>query len=211
MRADCGGDAPSIDVRMIGPIACGLSEYNQKASNANVVIFREDDWPFVGAENAIGLTTTRFDKGTGELWDADIELNAFSETLSIGDPVSGADLLSVLTHEAGHFLGLSHSPDETATMKLTYDPERDGTSFRSLAQDDVAGICTVYPPARKAPTSSCENRHGFSEECGADQPPRSESQGCSISAARPGSPGPSDLAALAVACLARLARRRRVV
>src|SRR6188508_1740524 len=42
MRADCGSDYPSIEVNMIGPIECGLSEYNQKKGNANVVIFRDD-------------------------------------------------------------------------------------------------------------------------------------------------------------------------
>lgn len=214
LAADCGGGAgPSIEVNMLGPLECGLSEYNKQAANANIVLFREDDWPFVGAENAIALTTTRFDKLKGDLWDADIELNAVTELLSIGDPVEGYDLLSVLTHEAGHFLGLSHTLDETATMKLTYDPTRDGTSFRDLADDDVNGICTIYPPDRRPATTSCENRHGFSEQCGADQPPRDESEGCSVTS--PGLARPSAtlnmLALLAAACAARLARRRRVV
>lgn len=214
LAADCGGGAgPSIEVNMLGPLECGLSEYNKQAANANIVLFREDDWPFVGAENAIALTTTRFDKVKGDLWDADIEINAVTELLSIGDPVQGYDLLSVLTHEAGHFLGLSHSLDETATMKLTYDPTRDGTSFRDLADDDVNGICTIYPPDRRPATSSCENRHGFSEQCGADQPPKSESEGCSVTSAglAKSSATLNMLALLAAACVARLARRRRVV
>jgi hypothetical protein len=219
MEADCGGgEGPSLEVNMLGALECGLSEYNSKAANANIVLFREDEWPFIGAENAIGLTTTRFDKLKGDLWDADIELNAVTEVLSIGDPVEGYDLLSVLTHEAGHFLGLSHSIDEAATMKLTYDPARDGTSFRDLADDDVDGICAVYPPERRAATSSCENRHGFSEQCGADQPPsESESEGCSVSSTARRSEGFGAASALnmltllAGACLARLARRLRVV
>lgn len=213
MAADCGGgEGPSIDVSFLGPIACGISEYNKQAANVNVVLFRENDWPFIGAENAIALTTTRFDKLKGDLWDADVELNAVTEVLSIGDPVQGYDLLSVLTHEAGHFLGLSHTRDETATMKLTYDPPRDGTSFRSLAEDDVTGICTIYPPDRRPATSSCENRHGFSEQCGADQPPRDESDGCTVGRAAPKRAGVSSLLGLlALAGLARLARRKRVV
>lgn len=211
LEADCDGDNPSITVELLGPVACGISEYNQDAGNANVVLFREDEWPYIGAENAIGLTTTRFDKRTGALWDADIELNAVDDTLSIGDPVQGFDLLSVLTHEAGHFLGMSHAPDSSATMKPTYDPTVDGTDMRTLEPDDVAGICAIYPPEREPGTTSCENRHGFSEDCGDDQPPRNESSGCQV-----GPPTQSPAASLAstagaLLALTLLARRRRSV
>lgn len=212
MQADCGNGKPSIEVNLLGPIECGVSEYNSEVGNANIVLFREDEWPFMGAANAIGLTTTRFDTKNGDLWDADIELNGVGAQLSIGDPIAGDDLLSVLTHEAGHFLGLSHSNDSTATMRPVYDPARDGTDFRSLSQDDVDGICAVYPPARKAATASCENRHGFSEQCGADQPKPNESKGCSLNArtatAAPGGYA-SVLAWLVAAVGARQVRRRR--
>jgi len=216
MQANCGAGTPSIDVEMLGPIECGVSEYNSKVGNANIVLFRENDWPYVGAANAIGLTTTRFDTETGDLWDADIELNGMGANLSIGDPITGDDLLSVLTHEAGHFLGLSHSPDPTATMKAVYDPGRDGADFRSLAEDDVAGICAIYPPDRQAQTSSCVNRHGFSSQCGADQSPPDESKGCSLNTrtgvAASQTKSASLLALLVIgACGARLARRRRIV
>ena len=216
MSADCGGGKPSIDVKLLGPVECGLSEYNSDRGNANIVLFREDDWPYVGAVNAIALTTTRFDTKTGALWDGDIELNTVTQALSIGDPITGDDLLSVLTHEAGHFLGLSHTLDGTATMRAIYDPVRDGKSFRSLEQDDVAGICAVYPVDRVAETASCENRHGFSAQCGDDQPaPDDESSGCSLNtrAVATGSSSgvPAVLLSLGVALCVRLARRRRIV
>jgi hypothetical protein len=214
-QADCGNGHPSIDVHMLGPIECGVSEYNSDVGNANIVLFREDEWPYVGAANAIGLTTTRFDKDTGALWDADIELNGVGANLSIGDPIQGDDLLSVLTHEAGHFLGLSHSSDMTATMKAVYDPPSDGATFRTLEADDVAGICAVYPTNRVPATNSCDNRHGFSAQCGDDQePPDEESKGCSLNSRglqgqRSGeSRGAHAIVLLAVA---RLARRRRIV
>lgn len=216
MQADCGGGTPSINVQMLGPLECGVSEYNSEVANANIVLFREDPWPYVGAANAIGLTTTRFDTKTGDLWDADIELNGSGASLSIGDPIAGDDLLSVLTHEAGHFLGLSHSNDPTATMRAIYDPPHDGADFRSLAPDDVAGICEVYPPERKPATDSCENRHGFSEQCGDDQPPPNDSKGCSLNTRAATGPSTRDgyaslLALLAGVVGARLARRRRIV
>jgi len=213
MAADCGNGNPSISVQMIGAIECGVSEYSSDRANANIVIFREDKWPYVGAGNAIGLTTTRFDTKTGDLWDADIELNAYSARLRIGTPNgSDDDLQSVLTHEAGHFLGLSHSSDANATMRAIYDPRTDGTSFRTLEEDDVAGICAVYPPDRQPATTSCENRHGFSEQCAADQPPPSESKGCSVGqgAGTTRGSGGAALGLLAFVGL-RLARRRRIV
>jgi Matrixin len=216
MQADCGNGTPSIEVNVLGPIECGISEYNSDAANANIVIFREETWPFMGAENAIGITTTRFDTKTGDLWDADMELNAVGAELSIGDPIEGDDLLSVITHEAGHFLGLSHSNQPTATMRAVYSPAIDGADFRSLAPDDVDGICAVYPPGRKAPTASCENRHGFSQQCGDDQPASNESKGCSLNT-RTAPLGSADggysslLAVLAGVVGARLARRRRIV
>jgi hypothetical protein len=208
--ADCGSGSPSIDVKLIGPIECGVSEYNSGAGNANIVLFLPGPWPYVGAANAIGLTTTRFDTVTGELWDADIELNG-EANLSIGEPVTGDDLLSVLTHEAGHFLGLSHSTDASATMKPIYDPARDGLSFRSLAADDVAGICAIYPPGRAAPTASCENRHGFSSECGDDAAAARKSKGCGLAPSPDQGSALASLLALGAVASGRLARRRRVV
>lgn len=212
----CPGGKLSIQANVIGAVECGVSEYNSRVGNANIVLFREDDWPYAGAANAIGLTTTRFDTKTGELWDADIELNGIGATLTVGDPIQGDDLLSVLTHEAGHFLGLSHSLDGAATMKSIYDPSRDGDSFRSLSSDDIEGICAIYPPDRVAATDSCENRHGFSGQCRADQPEPNESSGCSLNT-RTGalSRTRGESAALFgfVAMLTglRLARRRRIV
>jgi len=183
MQVDCGNGEPSIDVQTLGPVACGVSEYNQKKGNANIVLVREDGWPYVGASNAIGLTTTRFDTESGDLWDADVELNGVYGGLSVGDPVQGDDLLSVLTHEAGHFLGLSHSPDQTATMKAVYDAVQDGTNFRTLEPDDVDGICSIYPPTRTPATTSCDNRHGFSPDCAVDQVEQADDEAdvkCSI-------------------------------
>jgi Matrixin len=214
-NAECDGGKPSIEVNVLGPVECGVSEYNSRVGNANIVLFLEDEWPYAGASNAIGLTTTRFDTKTGELWDADIELNGIGSNLTVGDPILGDDLLSVLTHEAGHFLGLSHSLDGAATMKSIYDPGRDGDNFRSLAPDDVAGICAIYPPDRAPATDSCENRHGFSGQCRADQPEPNESKGCSVSTQQ-GVGGAHESAAsllgfVAVLASLSLARRRRIV
>lgn len=164
-----GGGAPSLAVNVRGPITCHASEYGKDARNANIVMFRENDWPYVGAEDTIGFTHVRFGvHGNGEIWDGDIELNAFDFDFSVGDKSVTYDLDSVLTHELGHWLGLAHTRDASATMYGEYEPGT--TDQRSLADDDTTAICEVYPTNREPSTASCEPRHGFSDLCAADQP-----------------------------------------
>jgi hypothetical protein len=181
MNADCdGGQKPRLLVEYTGPIECGKHEYNQKKHNANVIAFREDSWPYPGSGNTLALTTVTYNLDTGEIYDADMELNAFDTRFSVGDAAVTFDLLSIATHEAGHFLGLSHSRDYDATMFTDYRPG--SVNLRDLNDDDRAGICAVYPPG--APVTGCDStpRHGFSSLCAADQSVEEPSDGCSIAA-----------------------------
>jgi hypothetical protein len=52
----------------------------------------------------------------------------------------------IATHEFGHFIGIYHSADTTATMY----PTQSGwcnQSWRFLAQDDINAVVALYPPA----------------------------------------------------------------
>jgi hypothetical protein len=180
--ADCSGAPPSIVVRNLGAVTCARREYSKTQPNANVFMFRDGDWPYDGAGTTIAFTTLTYNTETGELYNADVEVNSAENVLTVSDTPGGAvtDLLAVMTHEVGHFLGLSHSLDRTATMWWDYTNGQ--TQQRSLEADDIAGICEIYPPGRQVGTS-CEPRHGFSRECA------TADESCSVAAARRGVAG----------------------
>ncbi len=168
-NADCGESTPSIEVFDFGEVTCDRVEYNQRAGNANIVVFRSLAWPHfseegVGSADTIALTTVTYDVEKGDLFDADIEVNEAENRFTTSDTEVDVDLRSVMTHEVGHFLGLAHSADLEATMFSVYD--NGSVALRDLAADDLAGICATYPPDRKA-AGTCDGlpRHGFSPDC----------------------------------------------
>ena len=178
-----GGRAPSIKVdHHFGEVACNLREYNRTDGNANIILFHDDTWPYDRV--ALGLTTVTYKAGL--IVDADMEINA-TQPLSIEDPVPPTryDLQSIVTHEAGHFLGLAHSNDLEATMRQDYASGAD--SFRTLAPDDMEGICAVYPPGQAAQCNSTPDQ-GFSTVCGIF--PSGGGGMCSLAALRPARPSP---------------------
>jgi len=189
MAVTCSDLPPSITVTVDGPVQCNQSEYNPDRGNANIVLFREDEWPYPGGQDALGVTFINFDPKSGEIWDVDIEVNAVAEPLSVEPAADDVDLDSLLTHEAGHLLGLAHTQDKAATMFPGYSPG--STSLRTLGYDDVSGLCEIYPGSRVTTSTSCVPRHGFSALCGADQPtpvspPKTAddsktSEGCNVS------------------------------
>jgi len=116
--------------------------------NINLVIFQEQQW--IHDSGAIALTTTTYDMNSGELVDADLEFNGVDFTFTTSNPGPGrTDIQNTATHEAGHMLGLDHSSDPEATM-YAEAPEGD-TAKRTLAQDDIDGLCFVYPVGGKIP------------------------------------------------------------
>lgn len=176
-NVDCGSGArPSLAVTEFPAVSCDQTEYNQDVGNANIVIFRDTSWPYVGQGNTLALTTVTFSLDTGEIFDADLEVNSTPNLpLTIGDDDVQYDLLSILTHEAGHMLGLAHSDVDGATMTVEYVPG--DIELRDPHPDDAAAICDAFPPGEDLSSCDPEPRHGFSTVCG-DEVPVDEGCGC---------------------------------
>jgi hypothetical protein len=167
-NASCvDGGHPSVSAVALAPVDCSAvpsEEHN------NPIIFRDNGWPYENdSANTLGFTTLTVSKTTGEILGATIEINSSEYQLVAGGASTdgGYDLASVLTHEAGHFLGLAHSSDETAVMYAFYHP-----GSTALARDDIAGICSIYGAdglRNGSQPKGCDNatpRLGFLSECG---------------------------------------------
>jgi hypothetical protein len=184
-RAVCGepavvGEAghPSLRAVDLGPAACACAEFSEHGANANLIIFRDQGWvdchgaPMPEADIAYAITTVTYSVKTGEIYDADLEINAKPDEneLSTIDPpgVIANDLQSILTHEFGHALGLAHTQTThlDATMFAGY--QTGSVAMRTLDVDDVCGVCAIYPPSRAA-TCDPTPRRGFSPVCEADR------------------------------------------
>ena len=186
---------PSIDVRDLGPVSCAKHAYDKTGPNQNVIVFHDDAWPYEAANRAasgaskslvVALTTVTFEPETGEIYDADVELNSADYTIAPltagtggpGVPGETFDLQAVLTHELGHFLGLAHSPLADAVMNASGDSDTSSPK-RTLRLEDTLAICAVYPAdgtrsvstlvsaSGSTPAGSCDPtpRRGFSPTC----------------------------------------------
>lgn len=208
LSSSCGGQPASIEVIEKSPVECSVAEYNSQGPNANIITFVDGTWPYDGPNATLALTTITFNVESGEIFDADIEVNSANNAITTGDVDVSADLQSILTHEVGHFFGLSHTPVREATMFRSYAPG--DTSLRDLHPDDIAGFCAIYPPGRQA--SACNNgtpRHGFSTKCGGAE---EESGCCTVAPGRQSSGSRSTsvaLVGLALAAALWTRRRRR--
>lgn len=151
--APCAGGSASIDARDLGPVACAAVAFATRAPNQNTIVFRDGAWKPDDAAGTpgglrgetIALTTTSYSTSTGELVGADMEINSASfQFTASGEPAPDSfDLEAVVTHEAGHFLGLAHTPDRSAVMYAGGETGR--TLQRDLKADDLAAICDAYP------------------------------------------------------------------
>ncbi len=177
---DCGeGRRPGFTIRRSDERGlCDVAQYVSGEGNANTVAVVDSGWESRSGHDAaaFALTTTFFLLDTGEIIDADMELNEDNWDFAVCPEEEGCldgsvDLGNTLTHEAGHFFGLAHAPDDPeSTMWACADA---GETFkRSLAPDDVEGMCTIYGPGALSTECRFTPRGGFDPFCADDR------QGC---------------------------------
>jgi len=104
-------------------------------------------WNQTGADmgDVLALTWQWTNFSGDRLLDADMELNG-GELWSVSGESDKYDLQSVVTHEAGHFLGLGDLYGDQDRQKTMYGYiYHADIGPRTLDSDDEAGICFIYP------------------------------------------------------------------
>lgn len=184
--------------------------YNGDTPNANIVVFRDNNWEH--SEGILALTSVTFKASTGEIFDADIELNSEEYPLTTTDVPATVkiDVQNTVAHEAGHFLGLDHSSVSDATMFATA-PLRE-TAKRSLHPDDEAGLCDAYALEADPDNQACWGApNGFFERPvygpGEDVPASGGSGPCGCSSLGGAAPPAGWLGLLVVGALVVVRRR----
>lgn len=138
------GGEPRFEAQLQGFVACAHREAVCGGETRNVSTFMLHDGMWPGDASAIGLTTPSGGTRSGLVVDADLELNSQDYRFSFGSRPGDFALRDVLTHEVGHFLGLDHSRHAGALMSTDY--QMLSLSPELLTSDDIAGICSIYPP-----------------------------------------------------------------
>jgi hypothetical protein len=155
-----GPDTPNVQTYDEGPsdastVAndCGLITCDPTVHDTHhIIVFRDTNWDHDDATNTLALTTVTYGVNSGTIYDADMEINSMTsgtmphylttvEPPMLPLPANTYDLQAIITHEAGHFLGLAHATDTTAVMYAYY-----AAGSLTLQPDDIAGICSIYPP-----------------------------------------------------------------
>ena len=149
----CPDGVPTAYAYDVGPLSsvpdggtCSSNLADCKPLSDDVIVFDDDVWPYDDPANTLALTTVTYGVDDGAIFEAYTEINTTPPHLiTMQEPPpagsSAYDLQAILTHEAGHFLGLAHATDATSVMYAYYLPGR-----VQLTSDDVAGFCAVYPP-----------------------------------------------------------------
>ena len=113
------------------------------------------DWQ--GKADQLAVTVVTYSGDTGRVLDADILVNAnaaYSLLDEIAPDGTHYDIGAIMTHEAGHSLGLDEShthPEATMWPSVNLGD----TQQRSLSQDDEDGVIANYATSMPQPVSGC--------------------------------------------------------
>ncbi|MGK4000778.1 matrixin family metalloprotease [Sorangium sp. So ce1024] len=127
----------------------------------SVFYWVSNSWPgALGDVNSvIGVTMPVWGRFDSIIVDADMVFNNVKFCWNDSGNNGCVDTQSIATHEQGHFLGLGHSNERGATMAAYYVS---GSSTRTLEEDDIEGVCTLYPSGGTAAASTSSAATGGS-------------------------------------------------
>lgn len=104
----------------------------------------KENW--IAGEELFAITNIFYNVYTGEIWEADIFLNAQDykwARRSSGEGSNIVDIQNILSHEIGHFIGIGHSQMRLATMYPFSSASE--TRKRTLHPDDKEALRYLYP------------------------------------------------------------------
>ena len=162
-RVTCSDAVPSLMGSSEAPVASG--------DGVNGITFIREGWATMGFDPDAAATSDvhyRVDESSsaGFIVEADLYINAESYRWGLASAGEGVrDLVAVVTHETGHLLGLLHLCEtdgaeaaplcSTEHQMSTLYPEYLGLSQRELGDDDIDGLCWLYPNERACPMTPC--------------------------------------------------------
>ena len=176
-------DCSSVSLRYAGDTNLEITGYANEKPSVNVILFRESDWPY--PNRPVAYTAVTYNPNTGIIIDADIELNAEDYAFTTTPELESwkIDIQNTITHELGHVVGLDHPPLPEVTMFEHAGPGE--TLKRSLHEDDIEGLCTLYPADPEVVCTELQPQYLFYDF--PDKPPPG---GCGTASDSPvGSPG----------------------
>ncbi len=119
----------------------GITPLNTPAfDGVNLVTWVREGWTHDSDETAY---TTLWVTNTGEILDADIELNEENFDWSVDGETELMDIQNSLTHEVGHFMGLDHSLEaiDTSMFPIVRLGE---VRKRTVKPDDLEAAASLY-------------------------------------------------------------------
>jgi hypothetical protein len=156
---------PRINLTEAEPAECHQHEYNRTASNANVIMFHDTGWS-EGRARPVRDNDGDVCRRTGEIYDADMEINSTDNQFTTGDTGVVVDLPSIVTHEMPlpRALALAERGRHHVPQLRSGDDYAPGPIGRRHRGDSPSTAGHI--PSGCDPTP----RHGFSALCRVDQP-----------------------------------------
>lgn len=134
-------------IRMEFAVRSGSAAPFDGHDGKNTVRWITSGWDDDFDPDALAVTVTSYDGGSGRIGDADIALNAERYVWSTAhDPLTCRgryDVEDVLAHEVGHLFGLGH---DAKNPEATMYPSADACEIkkRDLSEADMAGLRYLY-------------------------------------------------------------------